>query len=721
MIGTIAWGGGVALAMALATAGIVKLVASARTRAQLWIALFLLAMMAEMWVGAAVYVQSPRTSTLVEALALSGALMAASVAGVFALIARYNPSPGPAEDRPIVETSRAAWIVAAALVLGGEGLMAGVFVTATGGAPPDSLGWAGQVASVLLSPWFVLPMAVEMAAATVLLWERLSRPLRVLLPLQAAAMALTPTVSSLPVGVTATVVGGSVVMVALIVYVMEHIYRHRELPSALGRYLLGLLGAYALMMVGLLLWLVYGSPVALAAGIVAEMVVYFGAVLAPDQLGSGDRFGWQLAPGWTFALLGLVLVGELFMGAALDLTLQPSTYAGTFFALPLDGPPGIVVPNALYDGFWFFANVAGSAWFLAMMGAEMGALVVFKFRETRSLETRIRLGLMLGSYGAFAVFFPSVYYAAVFPNAPAGAAVPVLGWSMGIGSAPLGPSVFLVVFASYLITGSLVVLFGRRVVCSTFCTAALMYQGTTIDAMKSFNRSGPVGRKFLGSRFSTAYQVSTTVTMGSLVVASFASYFDQIGRLHLSIGGSDPTAFLFALYFGVLWYVMFVTIPYTGNYNCVTMGWCYTGTIAAAFQKIGFFKLKVRSREVCQSCTTLDCAKHCPVGLVDMPGHFRTKGEFRSTKCCGVGDCVEACPYDNIYIHDVRHWLRRAVGRQDPSARQTPLPMVRTRTPVRRASAHPLVADPGGALARPDPRGQRISSGVHRASSLAPD
>jgi polyferredoxin len=127
---------------------------------------------------------------------------------------------------------------------------------------------------------------------------------------------------------------------------------------------------------------------------------------------------------------------------------------------------------------------------------------------------------------------------------------------------------------------------------------------------------------------------------------------------------------------------MFVTIPYTGNYNCVTMGWCYTGTVAQLFQKVSFYKLKVRSKDVCKACTTLDCAKHCPVGLVDMPGHFRTKGEFRSTKCCGVGDCVEACPYGNLYVHDVRHWIRRRVGLPE-SPRGTPLPM------VRRSSASP--------------------------------
>jgi polyferredoxin len=308
-----------------------------------------------------------------------------------------------------------------------------------------------------------------------------------------------------------------------------------------------------------------------------------------------------------------------------------------------------------------------------MMGAEMGALVVFKLRETKKPELRARLVLMLGSYTLAAVYFPSVYYQTAFPRLPAGTQVPVLGWSMGIGSAPLAPSVFLAVFATYLIVGVLALLFGRRVICSVFCTAPLMFQGTAIDSMKSFNRSSPIAHKFLGSRFSRAYSVSMGLTLGSLVVASSISYLDQIGALSLTILGADPTVFLFALYFSVLWYAMFVAIPYAGNYNCVTMGWCYTGTITAAFQSLGFYKLKVRDRQVCKDCTTVDCAKACPVGLVDMVGHFRTKGEYRSSKCCGVGNCVGACPYDNLYIHDVRHWVRSRLGGVPESSRRLPM------------------------------------------------
>jgi polyferredoxin len=65
-------------------------------------------------------------------------------------------------------------------------------------------------------------------------------------------------------------------------------------------------------------------------------------------------------------------------------------------------------------------------------------------------------------------------------------------------------------------------------------------------------------------------------------------------------------------------------------------------------------------------CETKDCAKVCPVGLTDLPGAFIDKGEFRSYKCIGVGDCVSACPYENVYFFDARNWVRTKLHRPLP-------------------------------------------------------
>jgi polyferredoxin len=671
----------VALGMAAVTAYLLRWAAEARTRVSAAVVLFLLGMMTAMLLGAGAYLLHPSREGVVVALWLTTALMSLSVFPVFYVLLRHLPSPDGTRASPATGWSAGAGYVGGvlALVLLNELLMGAVFTAAAGGGfPALASGWTGAIAQTVNGPWFLFTMATEMALSALLLRARLPGPVVILFLAQAALMALSPPGFGVLGSGTVVLASGAAGMTVIIVYLMEYLYRHRQLPVLLSRYLLALLGVYALMMAGLYLWLVNGWGVLFAASVLLEMGLFFDALLRPERLSSPLGEPWQLRPHWTFGVLASIFVAELFMGAILDLALEPSVYAPVLPSLALAGSPLTLLGNALSNGFWFVAVVTGSTWFLAMMGLEMGTLFYLKFRETRNRENRVRMILTMTSYGVFATFFPSYYYAAMFPHLAAGTAVPVLGWSMGIGSAPIAPAFFLVLALSYAITGALAFLFGRRVICSTFCTPALMYQGTTMNAMSAFNGKSPVSRKYLGSHFSRAYTVTNGTVMAALVGASFVSYYDQIGKLNLTVGGVDPTVFLFSLSFGVLWFVMFVTIPYTGNYNCVTMGWCYTGTIAQAFHKLGPYKLKVKDRKVCQSCTTLDCAKACPVSLVDMPGHFRTKGEFRSSKCCGVGNCVGACPYGNLYIHDIRHWVSERWARSRRRASGEPLPMVGT-------------------------------------------
>ena len=699
----------VALLMSTATAFLVRWASHARTALPAAVALFLLGMMAAMFGGAVLYFAHPSSTSLVEGLWVASLAMSLSVVPLFLLFVRDAQARLAQRTPPSLRRTGPYFAGAIALVLANELLMGWAFQLASGGSVGGGAGAVGVgslLESVVTSPWFLFTMSLEMGLTTLLLSDRLPRPFVVVLLLQAVIMWLSPTALPDPVWRAVAVYGGSVAMIALIVYQMEYLYRHRELNAYLARYTVRLLAVYGAMMAGLFVWVQYGSASLFAVAIVAEMVLYFEAVLGPERFAAEEPFAWQQRADWAFALMACVFVAELFMGALLDVQAEPNVYGVAIPARSLGGPALSAAGAAVSNGFWFTALVTGSTWFLAMMGVEMGALVVLKLRESTHRENRVRLGLLLASYAGFAVFFPSVYYTSVFPHATNGPTVPFLGWSMGIGSAPLAPALFTALFGTYLVTGILATLFGRRAICSVFCTAPLMFQGTTIDAMKSFNRSSPLARKYLSSRLSATYAATTSVVMGSLVAASFVSYFDQVGRLHVTIDGADPTVFLFSLYFGVVWYVMFVAIPYAGNYNCVTMGWCYTGTIAQAFQKIGFFKLKVRDRAVCWACTTFDCAKGCPVGLTDMPGHFRQTGEFRSSKCCGVGDCVEACPYGNLYIADVRHWIADRLGRPLVPSAASRLRVTTVRTPPERPAPSGSAGVGGAAgtsAVRPEP------------------
>ncbi len=708
--------GALAALMALTTAILVKWASEAETASAAATIAFLLAMMAAMLGGALVYLVAPSTTTLVAGLWVAGGVMSVSVFPLFYVVVREirrrleSPESGP--GRLVRRGPFTAVVVA--LVLANELLMGWTFSLASGvgWGGPGGAGPVGIFVAAVDSPWFLFTMAAEMLFTAIFLRSRLPRAVTGLLLAQGAVMAFSPPAIADGGWVLLSVVVSSAVMTGIVVFVMEYLYRDAQLAEGLARYLWRLLAVYAGMMAGLFVWLYDGNAIGFAVAVVVEMVLYFDLVVSPAALTGPLARPWQLDRRWTTGLLATIFLAELFMGAVLDIAISPASYfaPGTF--LPLAGSLSTVVEHAVSNGFWFVATVTASTWFLAMMGIEMGTLVVYKIRETRHRENQIRLGLMIGCYAAFAVFYPSVYFAAAFPNAPNPSQVPMLGWSMGIGSFPIAVGVFGAIALTYLITGVLSVLFGRRAICSTFCTAPLMYQGTTFDRMKSFNRSSPFARRYLSSRLSRAYGWTTAVTLAALTTTSLVSYLNSLGWTRIDLLGSDPSVFLYALSFSVLWYVMFIAVPYAGNYNCVTMGWCYTGTIAQAFQKIGFFKLKVRRRELCWSCTTLDCAKECPIGLVDMPGHFRQKGEFRSSKCCGVGDCIERCPYDNIYIADIRSTVRRWLGRPEAGPARPPRPTSTPPAPGRSPAVPASLAGADTPVVLPVIRPPRAESGA---------
>ncbi len=655
-----------AAAMAGSTAVFVRWAAEARSGLKEAVVAFLLLMMTGMLLGALVYELAPGAGSAVAGLWVASAVMSAAVVLVFASFVaaarRAARDGGPSSPAPSPRRGFSASVIA--LVVGNEFLMGWVLGLASGSLPRAFPSVASALpawtATIVVSPWFVFTMGAEMLTTVALLRAALPRAATVLLLGQGAIMFLSPPAFSPGPAGSAALYAGSAAMIVLFVYVMELLYRKRSLAPGFAGYLLRLLPVYATMMAGVFLWTLYGSPFVFAVAVVLEMAVFFEAVLRSGGFAGAPSFAWQERPGWTTAVLATVFVSELFMGAALALALTPGTYVPGPL-LPLSGSPAEVALHAGLNGFFFFANTTASTWFLLMMGAEMGTLVVLRMREVRGRETRVRLALMLGAYAAFAVFYPSVYYAEAAPHAPgagAPAVVPVLGWSMGLGSGAVAPTVLAVLAATYAVFAVVTVLFGRRAICSVFCSAATMYQGTTLDAMKSFNRRSEPARRYLGSRFSSAYRVTAAAVLVALAGTAVTSYLDAVGRWSVRFFGVDPSVFLFDVSFGVVWYVLFVTVPYAGEYNCVTMGWCYTGLLAGATSRLGFFRLRVHDREVCRRCTTFDCARSCPIGLVDMPAQLRSTGEFRSSKCCGVGDCAEACPYGNLYLADVRHAFR---------------------------------------------------------------
>jgi polyferredoxin len=315
--------------------------------------------------------------------------------------------------------------------------------------------------------------------------------------------------------------------------------------------------------------------------------------------------------------------------------------------------PALGLYNPIWNVISYFVSITGSQWILIIFGSFFTPLVIHKILASKSRGNKVRLALMFLAYWIYSTYLPNFSpVSSIFPYIP-------YSWFNGFGTfGPLAPSLLIGALGTYAVTAVLSFLFGSRQICSVTCTAPFMLQGTVIGDMKIFNRTTKVGKKMLTSRLSAWYKIIASLTWGMLLIFAVLSLLDQLGYINFYILGNDPTVFYAVLYFNLLWYVQFLLIPFVGNYSCVNMGICTWGSFNQFFGRLGFFKLKVKDPQTCLNCRTVDCAKACPVGITDMRASFLRKGELKSFKCIGAGECIEACPHDNIFIYDVRNWLR---------------------------------------------------------------
>jgi hypothetical protein len=656
--------------------------------------------LAALWVvltGLALSLTGPSVLALSATLGSIGAL-----AGSLIAARHYGPSPGngtvdSATSRPRTSTS---WSLALLALAVGTDLLFGAVLCLVGlghavlGIPAG----LGVALGLVLSPGFLAVASVQIECLAALSWGRFDYRLRLMLLAQAGLLLFSPTFLLAHRWTVGAALAGGALTIAMFVVALQYLYRTKQISGPVARYLVTWSFAAMLTAAGWFLWDFDRSAILLSVAVLVQLTLAFFVAVASPPENTGDRHSWLLQPFWVFLFLVLTFLTEFFLGALLDLEIAGRGFVEYIPFVKPAGSPAAVTDAFLYNGLWFAAAILASAWFLIALGFTMGPLVLLKIRETRERPQKYRLGLTVVVYALAAVYIPSLASSTPLVNLPVLASLPVIGWGFGLrAGGPFEASISLAVLVMYLGVGLLTVLFGRKALCSVMCGAALMYQGTAIHEMRQFNQTSKIGRHFLGSQLSTAYVVMSGTAVVSLFAVSLLALLRLLPAVQVANGQLDTSALPLPieLYFGGLWFVMFVSTPYVGTYNCATTGFCHWGTLSIPFARIGFFRLKVKDKRVCQECTTFECAKACPVGLVDMPLYFRTTGEYRSTKCCGVGDCVGACPYGNMYHQDVRLWLRRRLGHPTStgpaSARGgVPLPMVRSPTPDARDS-HPSV------------------------------
>lgn len=568
-------------------------------------------------------------------------------------------------------------------LLGALGLVAwtGGSVGRALGAAPTAVGpsdLAGSALGPVLSPGFVAVAAIELLVLAYLSGALRDPLLGPLLAVQVGLLAMLPTLYPTGAAASAAVVAGALLITAAFVGLFRYLYRHKQLPPQVRAYGLAWPIAATFLAAGAAVWAIDGTAIALIVAVPVALALGLLAALrgAPD--GSEERPPWILDAFWSFRLLLSVFLAEFFLGAVLDYEIAGPGFLQyiPFLAIP-PAPLAAVLP-ALYDGLWFAAAILASAWFLVVLGVTMGALLLLRARETHEPAQRYRMGLTVAMFALAAVYLPSFASSTPLATVPALANLPIVGWGFGLrAGGPFESGVFLAVLLMYAFVGVLTVLFGRKALCSVMCGAALLYQAGPINDLRGSHQRSRVGRYFLGSQLSTAYTVAAGLALVSLFTVSLLGLLHRLPMVPVANGQLDTAALPLPieLYFGGLWFVMFVATPYLGTYNCASTGICHWGALSLPFARFGLYRLKVKDRAICQACTTFDCAKACPVGLVDMPQHFRSTGEFRSSKCCGTGDCVGACPYGNLYEQDVRFWLRRRTHRAPARPEGPSLPM----------------------------------------------
>ncbi|MFP3227091.1 MAG: 4Fe-4S binding protein [Sulfolobaceae archaeon] len=539
-----------------------------------------------------------------------------------------------------------AYLIFSVLMVSSEALMGALIFTLQTGLP-------ATIDSSVENPWFVGVMMIEMALTLYFSFSRLNGNMRKYLVALILLMPWFPEIF----GVYAFWLS-TFIMIAATIVIYETLYKDRLRATQDTFTVLELMWIFSLMMVGEFLYYLYSSLLLFDLSMIVAMVWFaYRASVGPSPIKGNYIRDAKTA----FAIIFSTFVMEFFMGAVLDFVngvFSPGVNGFiTSLTLPWLAPNTPL--NVLWDGVDIVGSVLGSVWFLIMMGIEMGFLAFKKMLEIKVREVRVRMSLMILAYAIYSIYLPN--FSPISSQLPY---IPYM-WSMGIGTmGGVTGSVLFGLIGTYVVFAVLSFLFGSRNLCAVGCTAPLMYQGNFYDSLKVFNRTSELGRKTLTSKTGKWYKVVAVGVSIGVLIAAIISYLNNLGIISFTVESVDITSLIYFIWFDILWYIVFISIPFMGTFACVTQGWCYWGVFNQAVSRIGLFRLKVKDPQVCVSCKTVDCANACPVGLTDMRGEFIKKGEFKSIKCIGIGECVDACPHKNIFFYDVRLWIKEKLGRK---------------------------------------------------------
>ncbi len=259
---------------------------------------FVLAMMSGMFVGVLVYFAEGGTSGLVTGFWVAAVIMSASVFLVF--IGFFREARLRANDG-VGRSHRTAFLASViVLVVANEFLMGWSF-SLISGFLPTTLGPDGHrlflvLTGAVTSAWFVFPMALEMVLSLAFFLDRFPAGMRRFLLVQPAIMVCSPpTIPGLPWLLGSTIAASGLMAVA-VAWLLIALFRNEELAAPVTQYLLFLYASFGLMAAGLYVWIEFANAGLFAIALIAQMLVFLGAVTAPDRFGHGAEVRADPAP-----------------------------------------------------------------------------------------------------------------------------------------------------------------------------------------------------------------------------------------------------------------------------------------------------------------------------------------------------------------------------------------------------------------------------------------
>jgi ferredoxin len=211
---------------------------------------------------------------------------------------------------------------------------------------------------------------------------------------------------------------------------------------------------------------------------------------------------------------------------------------------------------------------------------------------------------------------------------------PALGYFSG--KATWGRDLHTPMTLTFFLALLLVVLFGRRAVCSWNCPCV-----GTRDTMGDAFR-----QKSIKSEATWKLRHLKWLLTGVYFILFIIVLF-PFSKTRIIVDN-------FSGIVGVIYFGSFLVIPITGNRN-----WCrwlcpFGGTFGI-LNKVGLYKIKA-DRDKCASCK--ECIKGCDMGI-PIRDIVKTKGEVNVVDCVGCGRCVTTCPENALRFYDVRDLFRK--------------------------------------------------------------